>query len=515
LSLHGQRDRYMVFFADKEGSVYSVDNPGAFLSDRSLERRSKNGIAVTIQDFPVNEDYLENVTATGADVYFTSRWMNGALIQATEQEIAEVEALDEVTEVELVAPDSRLSRGQQETPDAGPFQSPELNGLNTDDQLQMLGIQQMHVEGNYGEGVLIAVMDGGFRSVNQTQVFEHLYEEERVLFVKDFVTNGFDVYQYSNHGTSVLSCIASFVNDSISGVAPAADYMLFVTEDVASEYRIEEYNWLFAAELADSIGVDIINTSLGYSDFEDPSMDYLADDLDGQTAVITRAAEIAYQKGILVVTSVGNSGDLVSSPADGENALSIGSVRLNNTLSSFSSVGPTADNRIKPDVVAPGEGVTVFSNTGFRESSGTSFSAPFITGLAAGLYAANPDWTVDQVKTAIRQSGGNAATPNNLIGYGLPNFRPDLVLQTSPKRTDIKIYPNPTYDKGLVNIELSDDAVAAFDVGSLLDAGGKKIFSFSFYNREYVLDMSSFRSGNYFIHISGPERTEIFQLIKN
>ena len=258
----------------------------------------------------------------------------------------------------------------------------------------MLGIPQMHADGFRGEGMTIAFLDGGFMGVNTTAAFQELFNEGRYddVVSHDFVRNTDNVFQYDDHGSQVFSVIAANIADDFTGGAYKANFQLFVTEDASSEYRVEEYNWLFAAERADSAGVDIISSSLGYYDFDIASMNYSTAQMDGKTAVVTQAAQWAADRGIVVVTSAGNEGNIpswriITAPADGADVVAVANLTPQGVASSSSSRGPAADGRIKPDLAALGSGVTVVQDNGaIGTASGTSLAAPLITSLIAGVW---------------------------------------------------------------------------------------------------------------------------------
>jgi hypothetical protein len=239
-----------------------------------------------------------------------------------------------------------------------------LTSSSTDSQLAMLDIDSMHQDGNHGQGVMIAILDSGFPGVNTMAPFQPIFLAGQVSMTTDFLTNSGNVYQFYDHGTTVFSVIAAEAAGFMGG-ATKASYLLFATEDAFSEYRVEEYNWLFAAERADSAGADIIQSSLGYSTFDDPQMDYPLSALNGNTTVVSKAAGHARDRGIIVVSSAGNEGNsawrYITPPADVPSILSVGAVNLSGAKVSFSSVGPTADNRIKPDIVALGLNVSAIN----------------------------------------------------------------------------------------------------------------------------------------------------------
>lgn len=485
------QDRYMVFFTDKDNVPFTIDAPEAFLSQRAIDRRDRMDIPITEMDLPVDQNYINQVADSGVEVFFTSKWFNGVLAEMTSAQATQVANLSFVDRVEYVAAGAKLNPNSGTYSVAETFEEPDNVNSDTRLQLLMLGADDMHEDGYRGEGMIIAVFDSGFPGVNKYKPFEHIFEEERLVATKDFIRNSGDVFQYHTHGTSVLSNIASDYNKVI-GTAPKASYVLCVTEDVSNEYRIEEYNWLFAAEFADSIGVDIINGSLGYSTFSDSEMNYSYEDLDGHTTVVSQAAKMASDRGILVVVSAGNEGNgswkYITSPADAENILTVGSVTSGYSKSGFSSIGPTADGRIKPDVCAMGTMASIFSTSlsggeavGGRitTGNGTSFSSPQIAGFAAGIWQANPHWTNLEVIESLKLSGTSSLQPDTLLGYGVPKYQLavngatiDAVDVLDDK---LKVYPNPFSDD---KITLDFDGMVIRGKMEILvqDGNGKKLF---------------------------------------
>ncbi|WP_421879449.1 S8 family serine peptidase [Marinoscillum sp.] len=485
------QDRYMVFFTDKDNVPFTIDAPEAFLSQRAIDRRDRMDIPITEMDLPVDQSYINQVADSGAEVFFTSKWFNGVLAEMTSAQATQVANLSFVDRVDYVAAGAKLTSSPGTYSIAETFEEPDNVNSDTRLQLLMLGADDMHEDGYRGEGMIIAVFDSGFPGVNKYKPFEHIFEEERLVATKDFIRNSGDVFQYHTHGTSVLSNIASDYNKVI-GTAPKASYVLCVTEDVSNEYRIEEYNWLFAAEFADSIGVDIINGSLGYSTFSDSEMNYSYEDLDGHTTVVSQAAKMASDRGILVVVSAGNEGNgswkYITSPADAENILTVGSVTSGYSKSGFSSIGPTADGRIKPDVCAMGTMASIFSTSlsggeavGGRitTGNGTSFSSPQIAGFAAGIWQANPHWTNLEVIESLKLSGTSSLQPDTLLGYGVPKYQ----LAVNGATIDaidvlddkLKVYPNPFSDD---KITLDFDGMVIRGKMEILvqDGNGKKLF---------------------------------------
>lgn len=447
ISLSAQINRYVVYFADKEGTPYTTENPSAFLSEKSILRRKDQNIAVDESDLPVNRAYVDGVRSLGADTYYTSKWLNALVIQADQSMITEIEALEYVVNVEYAAPGTKLSHSRV----AGNMEQQKTQGLYNQQQLELTGINNLHSEGYHGENVYIAYFDSGFKGVDTLTAFRHIFSEDRYIFGWNMVGNNADVFQYDNHGTQTFSVVAAMVDngdDTYQGAATLADFMLFITEDDFSEYRIEEYNWLIAAEKADSAGVDIINSSVAYNTFDDPSMDYTYPDLDGETTIISQAASMAADKGLLVVTSAGNEGNeawhYILTPADAEGVLAVGSIQTDGVKSAFSSVGPTADGRIKPDVASYGNGVRVINDNGdFSSRSGTSFSTPLITGMAALLWGQNPGLSVVELIDLIKSMGSQATNPDNQLGYGNITYGNILGIDDSNNNQAISVFPNP------------------------------------------------------------------------
>ncbi len=509
-----QVNRYMVFFNDKADSPYRIEEPNAFLTQRAIDRRTRQRIAITEEDFPVNATYIQGIKSLDIETYFTTRWLNGVLVQTEANKIPSIEALDYVSHVEFVAPDERLTPVKEQDPGLAGNQNFNPGELSNIAQRTMLGGILMNDAGYTGADIQIAVLDGGFRNVNNASYFNYLFSSGQYLGGIDYVTNGNNPFQYSDHGTGALSAIVGDAGSSFRGMAYESSVLLLVTEDVSTEYRIEEYNWLFGAEYADSLGIDILSTSLGYTNFDDPSMDYTNADLDGATALITRAAEIAFTKGMFLVTSAGNSGDkawrFVSAPADGINVLAVGAVDDGRRRADFSSVGPTADGRIKPDVMAQGRTTALFRSN-FTTSNGTSFSAPLVTGLAAGLWQSNPDWTNEQLLQAIKRRGSRFETPDNLIGHGIPHFELNRVLDVDDKQIEWSIYPNPvnagfltleTFNANLLEVEVFNEQGQSLIVNTTLQE-----------QRKIQFDLSDKASGIYFLKLRTEQGSETIRIL--
>ena len=288
----------------------------------------------------------------------------------------------------------------------------------------MLQGQRLHNIGLRGKGMTIAVLDGGFQNVNVISAFT----QANIVGTKDFVyPNSPFFYQETDHGTKVLSTMAANVPNVLIGTAPEARYWLLRCEDQQTEQPVEEDYWAMAAEFADSAGVDIISSSLGYNDYDSVPDYYHQRDLDGQTALISRTASMLAKKGIILVNSAGNSGmgpwKKISFPADADDILTVGAVNMEKKNAPFSGVGPTQDGRVKPDVMALGSPASLISGRGsIVRDMGTSFSTPLVAGLVACLWQAMPEKTALEIIELVRQTGSNAKDPDNIFGYGIPNF---------------------------------------------------------------------------------------------
>ena len=517
-----QVNRYMVFFKDKAGTSYSTSAPKAFLSQRAIDRRIQQDIAITEQDFPVNAGYVQSVAATGASVFFPTRWMNGVLVQCDVSVLTAVQALSFVDHVEWVAPNARLANGRKKNNKAVKAQEAQAK---TQAQLQLIGLDEMQEAGYKGENMLVAIFDGGFPGVNTATPFHHLIQENRIdlLASHDFVGNTDNVFQYDEHGTEVFSVIAANKDGVFTGGSYEANYQLYVTEDTDSEYRIEEYNWLFAAERADSAGVDIVNSSLGYYDFDDATMNYAKNAMDGKTTVISQAAQWAADRGMVIVCSAGNEGatawQIITAPADAKDVLAVASVTSGGARSASSSIGPSADGRIKPDVAAMGVSTSIIRPDGTTSiATGTSLSAPLITSLAAGVWERYPKLSNKEVIDVIRKSASQAKNPDNLLGYGIPNFRAVVnYIEQMPQEDTFDVYPNPVNHDTLTIRPFDPNQVATCRL-ELLSAQGAVVFqgetTFSWLNRAYTVNLAPVSSGYYVLRVTWGDKRFTYKLIK-
>jgi len=516
-SLLAQANRYFVTFKDKANTSYSVSNPSQFLSQKSIDRRTREHFVTSTEDFPVNPNYVKQVKATGAQVYFTSRWFNGLLIQTTPSIANSVVAsLPFVQSVELVAAGTRLSGGRVKANQKLERTNAESLPLN-EHQNAMIGLDKMHAAGFYGEGVDVAIFDSGFNGTDTLSAFKPIYKDGRVKSVFNFVQNSANVYAGYPHGTWVWSIMAASIPTRYQGGVPNANYFLFQTEDALSENRVEEYNWLFAAEKADSLGIDVVNSSLGYSEFDDPTMDYSYGSMDGKTTVVARAARKLIDRGVVVVNAAGNEGAgswrYIISPADVNGIIACGGVNAFGERVAFSSIGPSFDRRIKPDVSAMAWNCAVVNEDGgLFTGSGTSFASPLVACLAVGLRQAFPLATAREIYSLITSSASQAANPDDLLGYGIPDFS-----KAKELNGQFQVYPNPVKSDTGINIDFDYPDGQTVNV-LLFNSNGQKIFESAttmLENRNpYIIDASSMAIGMYYLRIQTDTSVRSVRILK-
>ena len=419
--------RYRVMLADKQATTYSLSKPQEFLSQKALERRERQGLAVDSTDLPVPSAYLSRLETEGVKVVGTSRWNNTALVETADTARMErVEALPFVTGVLKVwtSPDSIPPRDANRKKQVNPFRQEFKDYYGpAQNQVEMIEADKLHQAGFRGQGMTVAVIDGGFLNADAIPLLQNV----KIEGTRNFVHPGWDVYAELDHGMSVLSCMAANHPYTLVGTAPEASYWLFCSEDPDCECLAEEDYWAQAVEYADSVGVDVINTSLGYYTFDDPSKNYEFRQLDGRYALMSRQASHVADKGMVLVCSAGNAGagpwKKITPPADADNVLTVGAVGKDGVLATFSSIGNTADGRIKPDVVAVGYKADVMDTDGnLTQANGTSFASPIMCGMVTCLWQACPKLTAKEVIELVRRSGDRAAYPDNIYGYGVPDL---------------------------------------------------------------------------------------------
>ena len=423
---------YRLTLTDKGNAGYSIDRPGDFLSPKAIERRQKQGFAVNETDLPIDPSYFAQLENLGAKVYTYSKWVS-TIVVAVEDEglLPAIRNLAFVKETEPVwkgiLPNRAPASDPQpevvsKTASGDKVFSQEDYGFSFV-QNSLFNLLPLHQEGYTGEGIAIAVIDGGYYGTNRVPQFD----QERIKETRNFTHEQEDLYESSlDHGTRALSCMLANSQGEIIGTAPYADYYLFKSEVNAGEYPIEEDYWVAAVEYADSIGIDVVSTSLGYALFDDSSMDHTHAQLDGQAVPASRAASMLASKGMILCHSAGNSGnstwEKILIASDATDILTVGSVNSSREVSASSGRGYTADNRVKPDVMAMGSKVYVVNTSGIMTSSGTSFSCPLTAGAVACLWQALPNLNSLAIMDIIRRSTDRFENPNKDYGYGIPDF---------------------------------------------------------------------------------------------
>ena len=415
--------KYRISLKDKAATDYSLQKPEMYLSKKSIERRKRQGLEIDSTDLPVCKKYVDAIRKKGVHVLVTGKWDNFVTVSSNDSMlIAEIAGLPFVRSTERVWRGVAKRASERDSLINKPLRTDSLYGPAIT-QIKMSHADRLHEAGFKGQGMTIAVIDAGFHNVDKIEAMKNI----NILGTRDFVNPEADIYAESSHGMSVLSCMAMNQPNVMIGTAPEASYWLLRSEDEYSENLVEQDYWAAAIEFADSVGVDLVNTSLGYYSFDDPTKNYRYRDLNGHYALMSREAAKAADKGIVVVCSAGNSGSgswkKITPPGDAENVITVGAVNKYGVLAPFSSVGNTADGRVKPDVVAVGLGSDVMGTDGnLRHANGTSFSSPIMCGMVACLWQACPELTAKEIIELVRRSGDRAVFPDNIYGYGIPDL---------------------------------------------------------------------------------------------
>ncbi|MCR5013750.1 MAG: S8 family peptidase [Bacteroidales bacterium] len=520
---------YWVQFTDKNDSPYSLDNPEAYLSQRALDRRARLGIAIDEYDIPVNPQYLQAVADCGAELINPSKWLNGVSVYTTNPSVIDaVNALECVSAVRYCPNDlkaqERKERWLEDEMRASETTRAMMDGYygGASTQVSQIRADYLHGQGYRGEGMVIAVLDGGFEGAESHPAFDNMREEGRLLGVRSFHRGHPSVYTMSSHGCSCLSTMAAFVPETMVGTAPKASYYLLHTEHGEYENIVEEYNWVSGAEYADSLGVDVCSTSLGYIDFDMSQWNHPFEHFDGHTAPMTIGAEVAATRGMLCVVAAGNEGPsfdgacTLGIPADAEHSLSVGAVDGYGDRTWFSSMGPTYDGRIKPDVMAQGGDTYVAGYGSYYNGSGTSFATPVLAGAVTCLWQANSHASVNEIAEAVRQCSNRAAYPDNEYGYGIPNFATAMEMlhvedTFSPTGEIVKVFPNPS--NGEVHVSLEEGYQAEI---SIYDLMGRHLCDYHFNGLNHTsleMYLNQLGNGMYFIKAVSEHGSQTVKLL--
>lgn len=520
-----------VYLSDKPNSATALANPISILTQDALDRKAAHNVAIDFKDVPVEETYISLIKSQpGVTVMSKSKWFNALHVIGNPSDIMALSALT-INSTPIVssidfADDNLNSRTSQNLYKHDIEASlTTFNYGSANNQTVMIGVDDLHQNvNNYtGTDMTVAVIDAGFTNVGTMNGFQRLRDNGGILGGYDFVDRNTDVYAYTgnSHGTWVLSNMAGYIQDQFVGTAPDANYYLFRTEDAASETPLEESLWVEAAERADSLGVDVINSSLGYTTFDNPNYSYTPAEMDGNTAYITKGANIAYQKGILVVNSAGNSGNgswqIVGAPADAAGVFSIGAVKADGTYALFSSRGSSAQPTQKPDVVAQGQASYVISTTdAIITLNGTSFSSPILAGGIVCLWQALPNFNNAQIMQLVRESASQFNTPDFFLGYGIPDLSLALaeglsVSEFQNENIKLKVYPNPVKNQLTIQIPSQFDEVRV----RFYDVLGKKVLDTKVTAINQNVTTSALSKGVYLVKIEAEGLAITKKIIKN
>ncbi|MGJ8761240.1 MAG: S8 family serine peptidase [Polaribacter sp.] len=533
-----QEDAWL-FIKDKPQETSFLENPILMLTQRALDRRSRLNIPLDSKDVPVDETYYnqlnndETVTVLGK-----SKWLNAVHVQG---EVADINTLitnySFIASVEFANKSLNLngkSKGKIITPNHYNKFKGNLTDFNygaTDNQIKMLKGDYLHQQELTGEGQIIAIIDAGFPNVNTLDAFSRIRDNNQILGGYNFADRNDNYYTRSSHGTHVLSSIAAYIKDEYVGTAPDAKFYLFISEISETETVLEETLWVEAAERADSLGVDVINTSLGYTTYDNPNHNHTYADMDGKTTFISRGAEIGASRGLLLVNAVGNDGTnswkYMGAPADAPSVISVGAVDTSEKIVSFSSFGPTSDGRIKPEILAKGASAAIinYSTGAITTSSGTSFSSPIMAGLIAclnqnegfllksSLKKSGENYN-DFLKKAIYESSDKFNNPTDQHGYGIPNFETALnsyiasLSLIQDELINFKISPNPVQDRFTISTDNFEDV--SIQIYTIL---GKKVFEKAAITSKNI-DISFLNTGIYLLKILKGNQQKNIKIIK-
>jgi hypothetical protein len=519
-----QQDAW-VYFKDKPDSATFYNNPLSELSQKSLDRRYTQNIPLDIKDVPIHQAYINQIsTSAGISVKAKSKWLNCIHVRGSQTDINALKSLASVDHI-YFADHSLNAKKSQPTKNVAVNKTllTQINynyGTSTN-QIQMLNGVSLHQQNYTGLGKIIAVLDAGFPGVDTALPFQRLRDNNQILGGYNYVTKSSNFYSGDSHGTMVLSTMGGFKEGYLVGTAPDSKYYLYVTEDVQTENPVEESNWVEAAEEADRVGVDIITTSLGYFAFDTTSYGHTYADMTGNAAFASQGANIAFSKGIIVVASAGNEGSTtephVGVPAEATNVLAVGAVKSDRNYVSFSSIGPSYDGRVKPDVMAQGL-YSVLSDTSgnIGTASGTSFSCPIMAGMIACLWQAFPTKTAQEIKQLIIQSADNynpVLKTQAQYGYGIPDFglaKTNGLAVNSFSKSDFIVYPNPTSDS------ISVDLPGGFDSGTLIIYSdlGQKVLEKSIVKQSPLISLKSLNKGDYLYQIESNGFSKSGKIIK-
>lgn len=515
---------FYVQLTDKNNSPYSLSNPSAFLSTKALARRADFNLTCDSTDLPVNPEYENQIKNLGINIHSKSKWMNGLTVLVPDSSImSQVRALPFVKWVQytgVIETSLPVSKKVK-------YVSEAFNYGTAATQINQINGSYLHDLGYTGKNIIVGVLDAGFTNVNTNPGFDSLRISGRLLGTKDIAEPGSNIFSLDNHGANVLSIMTGNLPNQYLGSAPHASFWLIRTEYAPTEYLVETDFWTSGIEFADSVGVDVVNSSLGYTEFDDETMDFTYSDMNGLVSRASRAAKMAADKGIIVCNSAGNDGNktwhYIGSPADADKILSVGSVTSTGTVSAFSSFGPTSDFRIKPDVCAMGSSTAYIYNNGTLTSgSGTSYSSPVIAGMmACYLQYVKENRTifyVDDILQSVVRSSSLYGYPDDQMGNGIPNFQ-------------IAAASLPTYNgfyginSNFVNVLVDNvnktlrirltDSIFYKGTISIHNISGQMLMKSKIDSNGMFFNLSDFKSGIYIVTFKNDNHVENHKIIVN
>ena len=509
---HSRETNYFFYvqLSDKKNSPFSLEEPLEYLSERAIERRKFFSIPLDSTDLPINPSYLNLIQQTGAKIHCCSKWLNGLTVLLQDSNLmANIRSLPFVKWTQYTgkttSPSAKISKKTK-------FKVPaEQNDYAN--QIKQVGGDYLLKNGLRGKNIHIGVLDAGFTHVNINPAFDSLRLQNRLLGTKDIVSlSDLDIFEAHFHGANVLSIMTANLPEQYIGSAPGASYWLIRTENDSSEYLVEIDFWVAGIEYADSVGVDLVNSSLSYTIFDESSMDFQYEDMNGENSRASRAATIAAQKGIIVVVSAGNEGNktwkYIGSPADAKETITVGGVRADGNPSAFSSFGPTFDGRVKPEICARGTSVEMIDvNGNLTYGNGTSYAAPIITGLMAGYLQYFKEnqihITIHEILQSIFRTGNLYFNPTDQMGYGIPNFQ--AALENYLTKNEMIIANNVQWfinkSDETIHIQLPKEIVGEKVQVRVYSDMGILRHQQEISSEEIIISTSSFLPGIYLIHI--------------
>jgi len=537
-----QDNRYLIVLTDKANSNFSIKQPATFLSPKAIARRVRHGIPIDGSDLPVHQAYIDSLRTAGhVTILSASKWLNQVMIHTTDtaaltkinkfpfvKKAGPLNARQAMVIADQVSTKTMEQVTEQVVNSTASVAENAFNYGQSFNQVHIHNGEYLHNKGFTGKGITIAVLDAGFFNYKTIKAFDSVLLNNQILGTWDFVANNTEVNEDHPHGMNCFSIMAANEPGKLVGTAPKASYFLYRTEDVFSETPIEEHNWVVAAEKADSAGADMISSSLGYYEFDNPSQNHTYADMNGDKTVVTRGADMAAQKGMIVCNSAGNSGSdawkYIIAPSDGDSVLAVGAVNKDSIPGSFSSYGPSADGRVKPDVASVGVNTWVINSNGsVAFGSGTSFSNPNIAGLIACLWQAFPEFSNMDILDVVKRSSHKYANPDTRMGYGIPDMKKayEMLMLKRQERIIadnwVKAYPNPmvSYTNILVKAQESGELITQLsDMNGRVYHTTKQTVQQGLFYEIRIDNLGTLAAGSYNVRVVNGQSTTTIRLVK-